>query len=407
LNTSFVLELETALEKILSALPSVQSELIPLSSAARRFMAETISAPIDLPSFDNSAMDGYAVRASDLDNANTEQPIALELLGQSAAGEVFNGSLESGKCVRIFTGSPLPAGADAVVMQEDTRVDSNNPRTVWVLDRVRPWENVRLQGEDVRTGSIAVQGGTQLTAGRLALLAALGVEKVRAARQPVVGVLATGSELLEPHQPLRPGKIHESNRIPLARLLMQAGALPKCYPLVPDTLAATEKAIQEALTECDAIVTSGGVSVGEFDFVKAAWQKFGGSLGFWQVAIRPGKPFVFGQARDKFLFGLPGNPVSAFVTFLLLVRPALLRWQGATDVALPSHPSILTEPLANHAARRHFIRVIVNSRGEARPAGMQASHRLMGLADANGLVDLSPNTELAAGTPVQVIRIDL
>jgi molybdopterin molybdotransferase len=314
--------------------------------------------------------------------------------------------LREGTCVRLFTGSPLPAGADAVVMQEDTRVMSDKPGVIAVFDSVKPWENVRLKGEDVKPGSAVSHCGDRITAGRLALLAALGFHHVRVARQPVVGLLATGSELIEAGQPLGPGQIYESNRITLAHLITKAGGRPKIYPLVLDDLTATEEALRQALAECDAVVTSGGVSVGELDFVKTAREKLGGSTAFWRVAIRPGKPFVFGQWREKFLFGLPGNPVSAFVTFLLLVRPALLRWQGASDAGLPSHPCVLLEPLTNRGDRRHFMRVTVNERGEARLTGAQASHMLGALAGANGLVDVPPNSQLAVGATVQVMRFD-
>ena len=213
----------------------------------------------------------------------------------------------------------------------------------------------------------------------------------------MVGLLATGSELQEPGQPLAPGQIYESNRIALAALMQRAGAVPRTFPLVADALAATSLALADAFNQCDAVVTSGGVSVGEMDFIKRAFEQIGGELEFWKVAIKPGRPFVFGRCRGKLLFGLPGNPVSALVTFLLLVRPALLRWQGATDVSLPAHPGVLAEPLANDGERRHFMRVKVDPTGKVRSAGVQASHVLSSVAAANGLVDVPPNTTLACG----------
>ena len=189
-----------------------------------------------------------------------------------------------------------------------------------------------------------------------------------------------------------------------AALIGRAGAIPKAFPLVADALAATSSALAEAFSQCDAVVTSGGVSVGEMDFLKSAFEQIGGSLEFWNVAIKPGRPFVFGRLRGKLLFGVPGNPASAFVTFLLLVRPALLRWQGATDVSLPAHPGVLAEPLANHGDRRHFIRVKTDSAGTVRSSGIQASHALSSVAAANGLVDVPAHTALLAGTAVTVMR---
>jgi molybdopterin molybdotransferase len=190
----------------------------------------------------------------------------------------------------------------------------------------------------------------------------------------------------------------------LATLMKRAGAVPEIFPLVPDTPKATRSALEKALTECDAVITSGGVSVGEYDFVKTAFEELGGKIAFWKVAIRPGKPFVFGCAGTKLLFGLPGNPVSALVTFLLLTRPALARMQGAAELELPKLPGRLVQPLANPGDRRHFMRVAVDESGRVHPAGTQASHILSSLAGANGLVDVPPATVVPAGASVSVLR---
>ena len=399
-----MLSLEAAQQRILAALPPAVAETIPLSAAAGRVLAETVTSPLDLPPFDNSAMDGYAVRVADVAGASMEQPQPLRLVGQVAAGEVFTGEVTAGTCVRLFTGSPLPPGAAAVVMQEDTRTAAAQPETVWFLDAAKPWENVRLRGEDVRRGACLAGPGARLSPGRLGLLAAVGFGEVRVGRAPHAALLATGSELRAAGQPLAAGQIYESNRAVLAPLLAQAGAIPRTYPLVPDTLAATRAALERAFAECDVVVTSGGASVGELDFVKQAFVELGGEQEFWKVAVKPGKPFVFGRWRGKFLFGLPGNPVSALVTFLLLVRPALLRWQGASDVRLPAHPGVLAEPLVNRGDRRHFMRVCVDAAGSVRSAGPQASHRLGSLAESNALVDVPPATTLPAGATVPVLR---
>ena len=399
-----MLELEIALERILALVPPPRPERVALAHAHRRILAERILSPVDLPAFDNSMMDGYAVRAADLAAACADLPVTLQLRGRIAAGEIFTGKIGAGECVRIFTGSPLPAGADAVIMQEDTRPDSSNPGVIQFLDAVKPWENVRFRGEDLKLGAVIGEPGDLLTTGRISLLAAAGVTDVTVGKCPVVGLVASGSELLEGGQALAPGKIYEGNRASLAALAAQAGAIPKIFPLVKDNLADTRAALETAFAECDVVVTSGGVSVGEMDFVKDAFEKIGGELQFWKVAIRPGRPFVFGRCGEKFLFGLPGNPVSAFVTFLLLVRPALSRWQGARDIHLPAHPGTLAEPLANTGARRHFTRVTVDAAGNVRSAGTQASHILSSLASANGLVDVPPKTTVPAGAVVSVLR---
>ena len=401
-----MLAFEEALSRILAEVPAPKGETVPLSAALGRIVADQIRSPIDLPIFDNSAMDGYAVRAADVASAKPASPTRLRLAGKVAAGEVFAGVVGSGTCVRLFTGSPLPAGADAVVMQEDTQIESGAPSDILILAPAGRGENVRSRGEDVQQGSMLAEAGAVLTPGRIGLLAAAGIGRLRVGRQPVVGLLATGSELTEPGQPLAPGRIYESNRPALAALMERVGAVPKTLPLVADALAGTSQALEDAFNQCDAVVTSGGVSVGEMDFLKRAFEQIGGELEFWKVAIKPGRPFVFGRRRERLLFGLPGNPVSALVTFLLLVRPALLRWQGATDVSLPAHPGVLAEPLANPGERRHFMRVKVDPAGKVQLAGLQASHVLSSLAAAHGLVDVPGHTTLAAGSAVTVLGWD-
>jgi len=400
---SSMLELEEARERILSVIPTLGTELTASSAALGRIATERLDAPIDLPGFDNSAMDGYAVRAADLKNARNDFPISLRRCGESAAGEVFSGVVEAGTCVRVFTGSALPGGADAVVMQEDTQAVEPTGEILF-KESIKPWENVRLRGEDVKQGTPLLAPGESLSIGAVSLLTALGVGEVHVSRQPVIGLLSTGSELLEAGQPVTPGKIYESNRVTLAPLIAAAGARPKVFPLVPDNLAATRAALEKAFSETDGVVTTGGVSVGEHDLVKQAFEQLGGTMEFWKVAIRPGKPFVFGRYRDRVLFGLPGNPISALVTFLLLVRPALLRWQGASHVDLPASPGILVEPLMNQGDRRHFVRVTIDATGNVRSSGVQASHVLSSLMKANGLVDVAPQSTLSAGAIVQVLR---
>jgi len=401
-----MLELEEARLRVLNQIRPPPPESMQVGQALDRFAAEPIYAAIDLPSFDNSAMDGYAVRAADVASARADTPVKLRLAGRVAAGELFSDVVEGGCCVRLFTGSALPTGADAVVMQEDTRPVPHEPEDVLVLDSVKPWENVRLRGEDVRDGSLLVQAGQRLTTARLGLLAACGRADVRVGCAPRVALLATGSELSEPGGELKPGHIYESNRVGLAALCQRVHAIPEIFPLVPDSLAETREALEQAFSRCDLVVTSGGVSVGELDFVKQAFEDSGGELEFWKVAIKPGRPFVFGRRGEKVLFGLPGNPVSAMVTFLLLVRPALLHWQGATETTLATQPGVLSQPLHNPDKRRHFMRVKVDDAGRVSSAGTQASHMLSSLATANGLLDVPPKTSLPAGASISVLRWD-
>lgn len=398
-----MIQLEEAQQRILGALPAPVVERVAITNVAGRFLAENIFAAVDLPPFDNSAMDGYAVRTADVAGATPASPARLRVVGKIPAGGIFTGEIPTGGCVRLFTGSLVPRGADAVVMQEDTRIEAGQPDEVLICDSAQPGENIRRGGEDVQRGDLIGRPGEALTPGRIALLAAAGISEAAVGQRPVAGLLATGSELREAGEPLAPGQIYESNRVALSPLIARAGGVPKIFPLVPDTLAATHAALEAAFAECDVVVTSGGVSVGEMDFVKAAFEQLGGELQFWKVAIRPGKPFVFGRHGKKFLFGLPGNPVSAFVTFLLLVRPALQRWQGAAETGLRSYSGVLGEALANRGDRRHFVRVRVDSEGRVFSAGRQASHALSSLAEADGLVDLAAGEIHPAGSTVNVL----
>ena len=398
-----MLQLEQAQARLLDLVKPLDTESVPLEMALGRIAANAVSAPIDLPPFDNSAVDGYAVRSADVTQTSENSPTGLHLVGRVPAGQQLPGQMGPGQCVRVMTGSPLPAGADSVIMQEDVQLDPATPQTPAMLAPSKPWENVRFQGEDVKRGTHIVEAGVRLRIPQLGLLAALGCASVLVHRRPRLGLIATGSELRESTGPLGPAQIYESNRAALAPLAAKAGAIPIVYPLVPDDLSATELALRRAFAECDAVLTSGGVSVGELDFVKLALERLGGEVAFWRVAIKPGKPFVLGTKNGKLLFGLPGNPVSAFVTFLVLVWPALLKFQGATCPDGPRQGGILSEPMANHDGRRHFMRVILDRNGQVRGAGPQASHRWHSLASANGVIDVPPQTVLQPGTRVSVL----
>jgi len=394
---------EQAIEEIRGAVRTLPPETMLLSAAAGRLLAATVESQVNLPGFDNSAMDGYAVRSEDVRSASEDSPFPLKIIGEIPAGVAFDGVVGEGECARIFTGSPMPEGADAVVMQEDTERDGD---TVKILDLARPLENVRLRGEDVKLGEAIGRAGDRVNAGMLNLLSAAGCHEVTVHGRPVIGLLATGDELKTPPVPLAPGQIYESNRVMLAAMVEHAGCEARVYELVPDQPDATSRAIENAFEDCHAVITTGGVSVGEHDYVKAAFEALGGRLDFWKVRVKPGKPFVFGQLGSRLLFGLPGNPVSAFATFVVLVRPALLTWQGANDSDLPTHPGVLGETLSNRGDRPHYVRVHVDANGTVRSAGVQASHMLHSLAHANGLVAVPPETSWESGRSVSVMRFD-
>ena len=399
-----MLSLEAALDRVVSGITPLPGERVPLHTAAGRWLAQEVISPRDLPAFDNSAMDGYAVQSAALAQASLEKPFQLSLRGETPAGHAPGELLVAGECRRIFTGAPLPPGADAVVMQEDTRMDPAAPGVVFVLDAVRPWDHVRFRGEDVKMGMSLARAGDRLNFAMIALLGAVGIREVSATRRPKVALLATGSELVEPGGELVPGQIFESNRSMIEALARETGCETVVLPIVADDLPATRAAIAEAFAVGDVVITTGGVSVGAHDFVKEAFEALGGDLAFWKVAIRPGKPFAWGRLQGRHFFGLPGNPVSAAVTFLLLVRPALIRLQGGNDGGLPTALGTLTTTLRNPGERRHFVRVKMDRGGQVTPVGQQGSHILSGLVAAQGLVDVPPGAVWESGRPVEVLR---
>jgi molybdopterin molybdotransferase len=405
-NRHRMLSLEEAIERSLTAAPRLGSESIQVVNAEGRFANVDVAAGVSLPGFDNSSMDGYAVRSFDLRDASAGTTVKLTCTGMIPAGTVPTETIVEGTCMRIFTGSPLPPDSDAVIMQEDCRTTSDSENTIFCNDSVKPWENVRLKGEDICNGSPVLASGTRITAGAIGLLAATGNNQIEVGCRPRIGFVATGSELAEPPGKLKSGEIFESNRAMLASMAKKSNARPTLYPIVPDSLDSTVTALERAFAENDAVITSGGVSVGDHDHVKPAIEQLGGSLNFWRVDVKPGKPFVLGQIDGKPLFGLPGNPVSALVTFLLMVRPALLAMQGAGKLCLAKRPGRLAEVLANGGDRRHFVRVTIDDEGLVTGTAGQGSHMLGSLARANGLLDMPPKSRLAKGSKVGVILID-
>jgi molybdopterin molybdotransferase len=399
-----MLAYEDALHQLLDALVPLPRETLSLADAVRssspRYLAEFLFSPAPLPAVDNSSMDGYAVRSSD-----TRPPRAkIEVIGELAAGTPAALPVGPGQAIRIFTGAPLPPGADAVLQQEDAIELPGPPRRIAVLDPVKPWENVRLAGEDVREGDPLSFPGMHLSLGQIALLSALGWTEVTVTAAPRVALIATGSELIPAGEPLRPGKLYESNRLPLQALVQSAGGRVVSSVLVPDDPAATVAALEHAASVADVILSIGGASVGEHDLVKSAALTAGFSLDFWKLALKPGKPFFKGHRGTVHLLGVPGNPVSAFVTTVLLVQPALRRLAGAREVGPPIILAELAQPLSNPDGRRHFMRVCWDLQGRIKSAGLQASHRLASLAVAGGLVDVPPHTDLRGGSRVRVIH---
>ena len=386
---------QETLRRILDATETLASEEVPIAEAGDRVLANTLFARIALPAFTNSAMDGYAVIAREVGPGTR-----LAVVGEQSAGADQQLQVKSGTTVRIFTGAPLPEGADAVLMQEEAERSGDE---IIVRAELQPAENVRLRGGDLCEGQKIGEPGMRLNAQRLALVASQGLSRVTAYRRPRVSVVVTGSELRKPAASLGPGEIYETNGIMLSELVRESGGLPVHFGPVPDDEEAHIRTLSEAL-QSDVAIVAGGVSVGEKDLVKPVLRKLGAEIALWRVAIRPGKPFLFGRLGRKLIFGLPGNPVSAYVTFVVFVRPALLCLQGASGESSVRTKVIAAHPLRNPGERPHYLRGKLRGDSFAL-VGPQESHALFALSQADALVRLEPNQEVTEGETLEALLI--
>jgi molybdopterin molybdotransferase len=390
--------LEEAQARVLQHARSLSAELVPVAGAAGRVTAEDVFGGVDLPPFASSAMDGFAVRAADL-------PATLRIVGESAAGQPYEKSLEPGGAVAISTGAVVPDGADAVIPVEHVVRHDNE---VQIEHTVQQGAHVRPRGGDAAAGDVVVRAGTRLTAALLAAAAASGVAEVRCARRPRVAVLATGSELVAPGADLEPGQIYETNTLMLAAALGAAGAEVMSEPPAPDDEASLRAALERAL-EADVLVTSGGVSVGEHDLVREVERELGVEEVFWRVSIKPGKPVSFGVRGETLVFGLPGNPVSALVGSELFTKPALRALQGLVDPLPRFEPGRLATALRRNKERDEFVRARSRVDGETlvlEPLVGQESHMIVRSGAADALVHVSRgNGELAVGSTVRWLRL--
>lgn len=385
--------IDQALAQVLEGItPLYDVEDVPLAQARGRVLATDVIANLNVPPHDNSAMDGYAVRATDTRAA----PLALPITQRIAAGQVGE-PLMPGTVARIFTGAPLPAGADAVVMQENTESDANGVR---VLQSVETGENLRAAGEDIKSGAQLMAAGHRLQPQDIGLLAAAGIETVSLVRQPRVALLTTGDELVQPGTPLKPGQIYNANAFAITALLQGFGAEVVDYGIVRDSHDATRKLLADAAANSDCVISTGGVSVGEEDHVKNAVEETG-HLDLWKLAIKPGKPFASGKLSGKQFFGLPGNPVSAFVTALLLVRPALLAMQGCQRLAPPVTVVHAGFSQPESGDRQEYLRVRLQQgedlAPEVIPYNNQSSGVSASLSAADGLAIIPAHTAVNKG----------
>ncbi|MBW3622913.1 MAG: molybdopterin molybdotransferase MoeA [Armatimonadetes bacterium] len=401
-----MLTVDQAQEAILAACPGLNPVRLPLLDAYGHALAEEVVADAPLPPFDNSAMDGYAVLAADTSGASSEHGVSLRVLGDLPAGQAPRFTVTPGTAVRIMTGAPLPPGADAVVMVEDTRTEGE---TVLIFDEASAGQHIRPAGDDVAPGQTVLTAGRALDAAALAMLAAAGRSQVMVTRRPRIAVLTTGDEVVDTDGPLAPGQIRNSNRYGLYGQVRDAGCELSHLAHVGDDPEAVRAALRAAADSGDAVITTGGVSVGDYDFMKQVLQDMG-QMDFWRVAVKPGKPLAFGSISGKPLFGLPGNPVSAMLTFELFVRPALRKMAGCSRIHRPCATGVLKSDVRHYPGRREFQRARIEwEEGQlvARPLSGQGSHQLFGLVASNGLIVIPEESEgVAAGETVQVIILN-
>ena len=394
-----MLSVEEARQRMLSTIPVLPAETREILNCTGYVLAEALHAEENIPPFDNSAMDGYAVRAADIQNASEKNPAVLSVVEMIAAGYAPTKRVAAGQAARIMTGAMMPEGADAVVMQEVTQLEADEVKIFESIDKTG---NVRFTGESVTEGQQVMEKGKHLRPPEISMLASLNCAEVSVHRPPTVAIVSTGDELTPLGEPLKPGKIRDSNRYGLYAQVKEAGGIPMDMGIAPDDEAETERIFRAALTEADALITSGGVSVGEHDVVKSVLAKLG-KINFWRVAMKPGKPQAYGIADGKPIFGLPGNPVSSLVVFELFVRPALLKMAGQTDLLRPTFKATLAETVTNRDGRVNYMRAILKmSNGEitAETTGPQGSGILYSLVLANGLITIPSGVTLQAGETV-------
>jgi molybdopterin molybdotransferase len=398
MTTMSMIPVEEALERILAYVPRLEPVDVPLLDALGQVTASAAVSPIDIPPLDNTAMDGYAVRAADTAGAGDSAPVTLRVIGELAAGYIFDRPVGPGQAVRIMTGAPMPPGADAIVPFEETDEPAGRDFAsfaksrvvVGILKAAEPGANIRPAAEDVSRGQPIIPAGTVLHPAQVGVLASLGMATVRVHRRPVVAILSTGDEVVEPGQPLHPGQIYDSNAYSISAMVLENGGIPKRLGIARDTVESLTARIRDGL-DADMLVTSAGVSRGDYDVVKDVLAKEG-EVDFWTVRMRPGKPLAFGAfpSGDRRIphIGLPGNPVSSMVSFELFGRPAIFKMLGRTNWQRPVVRAVADEEIANTDARRVYARAIVthrDGRWHAALTGPQGSGILTSMAAANAL----------------------
>jgi len=401
-----MISVEAALEKILSHIQPLGFEKVSLLEAQGRVIAEDIYASRDIPPLDNSAMDGYAVRSEDIQQASSGHSVRLEIIEDLPAGSVSRKTVGKGEAIRIMTGAPIPRGADTVVQVEDT---AKEDRYTQIFRAVPSGENIRRAGEDVGKGDRVISKGDFVRPAEVGMLASVGRSFVSVYQRPQVAILCTGEELVDVDGELEEGKIVSSNSYTLAAQVKDAGAIPLQLGIARDRKEDIEQKLRQGI-RADVLISSAGISVGDYDLVKDVLKDLGMEMVFWKVAMKPGKPLAFGTIGGKPAFGLPGNPVSSMVSFEQFVRPSLLKMMGYQQLFRPTIEAILKEDIRKEPGRRHYMRAVVSferDRYFVTTTGAQGSGMLISMVKANGLVIIPENQEkVRAGEKVLVQLLD-
>ena len=412
-GTDTFLSVDEARTRILAAVKPLDPVSLGLAEVHGLVTAEDVTSQVDVPGFDNSAFDGYALRAADVAGARADAGRSLRVVGEVAAGQAGEVHIEPGTAARIMTGAPIPPGADAVLPFEDTdgvhwaQKSGAANGEVHVLETAEPGENIRRRGDDVAKGDVVAPKGRLLDAAHVGVLASVDVTEVRVHPRARVAILPTGDEIVEVGDPIAPGQVRNSNAWGLTALARRYGAIAERLPIAPDTEAGLRAAIRHG-RDADLLVTIGGVSMGDYDLVRDVIAS-AGRMNFWQINMRPGKPLAFGEIDGTPVIGLPGNPVSSMVCFELFVRPALLKLMGHTRLVNPMVQPRALEPMRSSGGKRTYVRVTVRRDGDelvCAPAGEQDSFRLTSMTEGNGLAVMAEGAVIQAGDPVTVIALD-
>lgn len=401
-----MISVEEALGLILENIREIGFEKVDIKEALGRVLAEDVYARRNIPPWDNSAMDGYAVRVNDVEGASKENPAVLKIIESLPAGYISESKLKSGEAIRIMTGAPMPNGADAVVMAEYTEKDGGKVR---IFKRPENGDHIRKAGEDVKDGQLVIKKGQLIRPSEIGMLASMARSIVSVYQRPRVAILATGDELVDLDEEICGAKIINSNTYAVGAQIQECGALPILLGIARDRQDELEEKLRLGMN-ADIIITSGGVSVGDYDHVKDVVKGLGGDLKLWKVAIKPGKPLAFSVLNGRPMFGLPGNPVASMVTFEIFVRPAILKMMGHKKIFRPIIDATIKDDLKKKENRRHFIRASVQSDGDGyvvETTGDQGSHMMTSMTKANGLIIFHENdTAIKAGDKVKVMLLD-